>query len=146
MLLATSKVFNYVTSQYLQLACKGFLALILLEWSESLPDAQDAGIYSELRFIKHVGDAHMREVLKALIALQIGPYAVPKGTVVHVGLYTMHRDQRWWEDAEAFKPERWVGDETGGDKSGGLAYMPFGLGPRKCIGYKLAGEQHLHIL
>jgi len=77
--------------------------------------------------------------LMVLVALQIGPYAVPKGTVVHVGLYTMHRDKRWWEDAEAFKPERWVGDETGGDKSGGLAYMPFGLGPRKCIGYKLAG-------
>ncbi len=77
--------------------------------------------------------------LMVLVALQIGPYAVPKGTVVHVGLYTMHRGKRWWEDAEAFKPERWVGNETGGDKSGGLAYMPFGLGPRKCIGYKLAG-------
>ncbi|DBA94172.1 hypothetical protein WJX77_003365 [Trebouxia sp. C0004] len=72
---------------------------------------------------------------------QIGPYAVPKGTVVYAGLYTMHRDKRWWEHAEAFKPERWLGDETGGDKSGGLAYMPFGLGPRKCIGYKLAVEE-----
>ena len=59
--------------------------------------------------------------------------------MVHMSVYTMHRDKRWWQDAEAFKPERWVGDETGGDRSGGLAYMPFGLGPRKCIGYKLAG-------
>ncbi len=91
-------------------------------------------------YIQYDEDAHMRGNLMVLVALQIGPYAVPKGTVVHVGLYTMHRDQRWWKDAEAFKPERWVGDETGGDKSGGLAYMPFGLGPRKCIGYKLAGE------
>ena len=54
----------------------------------------------------------------------------------------MHHDARWWEDAEAFKPERWVGDKTGGDKSGGLAYMPFGAGPRMCIGYKLAGSAH----
>ncbi len=38
-----------------------------------------------------------------------------------------------------FKPERWVGDKTGGDRSGGLAYLPFGAGPRMCIGYKLAG-------
>ena len=51
----------------------------------------------------------------------------------------MHHDERWWEDAECFKPERWLGDKTGGDKSGGLAYLPFGAGPRMCIGIKLAG-------
>lgn len=52
----------------------------------------------------------------------------------------MHHDERWWQDAESFKPERWIGDETGGDRSGGLAYMPFGAGPRMCIGIKLAGR------
>ena len=51
----------------------------------------------------------------------------------------MHHDERWWQDAEAFKPERWLGDKTGGDRSGGLAYLPFGAGPRMCIGIKLAG-------
>lgn len=71
--------------------------------------------------------------------LQVGPYAVPRGTWLHVSSYIMHHDERWWQDAEAFKPERWMGDETGGDRSGGLAYMPFGVGPRMCIGIKLAG-------
>ena len=49
LLLATRKVFNCVTSQYLQLVCKGSLALTLLDGSESsccFPDAQDAVIYS----------------------------------------------------------------------------------------------------
>ena len=73
----------------------------------------------------------------ALHALQIGLYPVPRDTLVHINVWTLHRDQRWWD--EAFKPERWVGDKTGGDKSGGLAYMPFGVGPSMCIGYKLAG-------
>lgn len=73
----------------------------------------------------------------------VGPYAVPKGTQVHISSYTMHHDKRWWEDAEIFKPERWVGDETGGDRSGGLAYTPFGVGPRACIGIKFAVEESI---
>ena len=73
--------------------------------------------------------------------LQIGSFAVPKGTPVQIGVYAMHHDERWWQDAEQFKPERWLGDKTGGDRSGGLAYLPFGGGPRMCIGVKLAGTQ-----
>lgn len=72
---------------------------------------------------------------------QVGPYRVPKGTALHISVYTLHHDERWWQDAEAFKPERWVGDKTGGDRSGGLAYLPFGSGPKMCIGYKLALEE-----
>lgn len=79
------------------------------------------------------------DVNQMCMPLQVGPYAVPKGTQVHISAYTMHHDPKWWQDAEEFKPERWVGDETGGDRSGGLAYMPFGLGPRMCIGIKFAG-------
>ena len=70
--------------------------------------------------------------------LQLGPYSLPKGTGVHMNLWAMQHDERYWQDAEAFKPERWIGDKTGGDRSGGLAYMPFGVGPRMCIGIKLA--------
>ena len=82
-------------------------------------------------------------------SLQIGGYDVPKGTLVHISSYSMHHDERWWQDADAFKPERWIGDETGGDRTGGLAYLPFGVGPRMCIGIKLAGtcirQYALHI-
>ena len=53
----------------------------------------------------------------------------------------MQHDPRYWKDPEAFKPERWLGNKTGGDMSDGMAYMPFGLGPRMCIGIKLAGRQ-----
>ena len=57
-----------------------------------------------------------------------------------MNLWAMQHDERYWQDAEAFKPERWLGDKTGGDRSGGLAYMPFGVGPRMCVGIKLARE------
>ena len=65
---------------------------------------------------------------------------VPKGTDVNINIFAVHHDERWWQDAEAFKPERWISDATGGDKTGGLAYLPFGAGPKLCVGYKLARE------
>ena len=69
---------------------------------------------------------------------------MPKGTDLNINIFGLHHDERWWQDPEAFEPERWIGDPTGGDKTGGLAYMPFGSGPRFCLGYKLAREtQHM---
>ena len=76
--------------------------------------------------------------LTCFICVQLGPYFVPKGTGIHINCWGMQRDPRYWEDAEAFKPERWLEDKAGGDRTGGLAYMPFGVGPRMCIGIKLA--------
>ena len=76
--------------------------------------------------------------MSSVSSLQLGPYSVPKGTEVNINITAVHHDERWWQDAEAFKPERWMGDPTGGDKSGGLAYLPFGSGPKFCAGYKLA--------
>ena len=63
---------------------------------------------------------------------------MPTGTEVNVSIWCLHHSKQWWQDAETFKPERWLEDQTGGDRSGGLAYSPFGAGPRMCIGYKLA--------
>lgn len=46
--------------------------------------------------------------------------------------YIIHRDERWYSDPDAFKPERFAGDfERGLPK---CAYIPFGTGPRLCIG------------
>ena len=61
-------------------------------------------------------------------------------------MWGIHHDERWWQDAEAFKPERWLDDKTGGDKGGGMAYMPFGLGPHNCVGMKLACKLQLQSL
>lgn len=78
--------------------------------------------------------------------MQLGPYFLPKGTGVHINLWAMQHDERYWKDPEAFKPERWIGDKTGGDMSNGMAYMPFGMGPRMCIGIKLARKSHVQCL
>ena len=63
------------------------------------------------------------------------PVFVAKGQIVHWNLYTMHRRKDFYgEDAEDFKPERWLDQ---GEKKGlrvGWEYLPFNGGPRICIG------------
>jgi cytochrome P450 len=49
----------------------------------------------------------------------------------------LHRDPRWWPDSpEAFKPERFLAGAAQDIPRG--AYLPFGLGPRVCLGQHFA--------
>jgi cytochrome P450 len=67
---------------------------------------------------------------------EIGGYRVPKGTVVLVSPYTMHRHPAFWERPEAFDPERFTPERSAGRPR--FAYFPFGGGPRQCIGNQFA--------
>ena len=66
----------------------------------------------------------------------IGGYRVPKGTVALVSQWTMHRDPRFYDDPEAFRPERW--QDGLAKRLPKYAYFPFGGGPRVCIGNAFA--------
>lgn len=57
-----------------------------------------------------------------------------KGTFVMPATYSIHHDSSIWPNADDFKPERW---ENSGDFHP-AAFMGFGLGPRNCVGGKLA--------
>ncbi|KAL1190454.1 Cytochrome P450 81D11 [Cardamine amara subsp. amara] len=63
---------------------------------------------------------------------QVGGYDVPRGTMVLVNAWAMHRDPKLWEDPEIFKPERF---EKEGEAE---KLMPFGMGRRACPGAGLA--------
>ena len=56
---------------------------------------------------------------------------IPAGSVVVVSPWLLHHDARWWAEPSAFRPERWLDDEPMSDRH---AYLPFGGGPRMCIG------------
>ncbi len=63
--------------------------------------------------------------------LDAGGYRIPAGSVVVVSPWLLHHDPRWWEAPGAFRPERWLTDDPSRPR---LAYLPFGAGPRMCIG------------
>src|SRR5258708_38572494 len=61
---------------------------------------------------------------------------LPVGTLVILSQWVIHRLPDIWQDAEAFKPERW--DPANEQQLPPGAYFPFGGGPRTCIGIPLA--------
>ncbi len=73
---------------------------------------------------------------KALVDHTIGGHAIPAGSIVLISPYVVHRDPRWFPEPSAFRPERWLGEAVG--RTPTFAYLPFGAGPRVCIGQPLA--------
>ena len=65
----------------------------------------------------------------------IGGRAVPAGTLVIISPWLLHRRSASWPDPMAFRPERFLG---AGVRAGRSGYLPFGQGPRLCIGREFA--------
>ena len=59
-----------------------------------------------------------------------------KGMAVLIPVYTLHHSEQYWSEPEVFKPERFMPENK--DSIEPFAYMPFGQGPRACIGYRLS--------
>ena len=61
---------------------------------------------------------------------------LPKGTVINVPSYALHRDPDFWPEPHAFIPERFLPGRRG--EIAKCSFMPFGLGPRMCPGDRFA--------
>ncbi len=68
----------------------------------------------------------------------------PAGTLVGVSPLLLHHDPRWFDSPEEFDPDRWL---DGRQKSlPRNAYVPFGTGPRACIGEQFAWAEAVTVL
>lgn len=75
---------------------------------------------------------------EALEETQVGNITVPKGVCLWTLIPTLHRDPDvWGPDANEFRPERFADGVAQACKSP-QAYIPFGLGPRLCLGKNFA--------
>lgn len=69
--------------------------------------------------------------------LVINGYEIPAGTRVMYSIYLAHRDPKYWPDAADFRPERFDLNNRE-EKQPPFTYLPFGGGPRNCIGAAFA--------
>jgi len=81
---------------------------------------------------------------EALEDCEIAGFHVPKGTQISLFQWIVHRDPRWFDDPEAFRPERWDNDLA--KRLPRCAYFPFGDGPRVCIGNQFAMMEAILVL
>ncbi len=72
---------------------------------------------------------------RALQDIQVGPWTVPQGHLLAFTPYVIQRDARWFESPDDFKPERFL---PGAPDIPRGAWMPFGTGPRVCMGQNFA--------
>ncbi|EXL92000.1 hypothetical protein FOIG_14882 [Fusarium odoratissimum NRRL 54006] len=66
---------------------------------------------------------------------------IPKGTVVGTQNYTIHRSEPAFHDPDNFLPERWLDDKNVDARK--EAFVPFSVGPRRCIGMKSLAQMEL---
>jgi cytochrome P450 len=69
-------------------------------------------------------------------AMQLGGLAITPRTWVGIPIFALHRNTLLWDNPHAFDPDRFASDQAKGRSR--YAHLPFGAGPRVCIGANLA--------
>lgn len=75
---------------------------------------------------------------------RLGPYTVKRGALIMVSPWTIHRHREYWREPDGFDPDRFSGAREADIVPG--TYLPFGLGPRVCVGAGFAQTEATLIL
>ncbi|XP_038141280.1 cytochrome P450 3A30-like isoform X2 [Cyprinodon tularosa] len=78
--------------------------------------------------------ARIERMTKETVRIQ--GITIPKNMIVQVPVYALHRDPDLWPDPEEFKPDRFSKENK--HNINPYAYLPFGMGPRNCLGKRFA--------
>ena len=125
---------------------------------ESAPSPHRPLDYEDLRSLPY-GAALLQETLRlypplsffireSQAASQLGESRCPMGALLAISPWVIQRHEQHWSDPNRFRPERFLADQASdADKQWARdAYLPFGLGPRKCPGAAFALQEALLVL
>ena len=114
--------------------------------------------YDDLRRLPY-GSAVLQETLRLYPPLsffiresqapsQLGESRCPMGALLAISPWVIQRHEQHWSEPNSFRPERFLGDQASeAEKQWAKdAYLPFGLGPRKCPGAAFALQEALLVL
>ncbi|XP_028999536.1 vitamin D 25-hydroxylase [Betta splendens] len=93
----------------------------------------EAVLYEVLRFCNIVPLGIFRATSQDAT---VNGYTIPKGTMVITNLYSVHFDEKYWNDPGVFSPQRFL--DSNGNFVRREAFLPFSLGRRQCLGEQLA--------
>lgn len=127
------------------------LAKLRAECAAKLPTVATAADYGELEYCT----ALLKEAMRlyppfwmidrlACAGGEADGVALPAGTRVALFIYGAHRSSQSWEAPGEFRPERFLGPEQENARTG--AFLPFGTGPRTCVGSAYATLQMQMVL
>jgi cytochrome P450 len=68
--------------------------------------------------------------------IELDGVSIPAGTIGMIPIYAIHRHRSYWDDPDRFDPSRFARDSR--SKPTRFQFMPFGAGPRICIGAAFA--------
>ncbi|KAJ1443535.1 Cytochrome P450 [Sesbania bispinosa] len=72
----------------------------------------------------------------------LGEYPIKRGEDIFISVWNLHRSPTLWDGADKFEPERWPLDGPNPNETNqNFKYLPFGGGPRKCIGDMFASYE-----
>ncbi|XVJ69199.1 MAG: cytochrome P450 [Rhizobacter sp.] len=91
-----------------------------------------ASLKEAMRLFPPVGALMSRRTTRAM---ELGGWHIPQGAILRITLWQLHRDPRSFAEPQAFRPERFLPDAPPPPRG---AWMPFGAGPRVCIGQHFA--------
>lgn len=131
----------YLLSQHPEIEAK-FHAEIDEVFNGKTPTPED---YAKLKFTEAILAESMRLFPPAwalgrlsIEEHELNGYKIPEKSLVLASMYVLQRDERFWEDADKFKPERFLSENAIKEASNKFIYFPFGGGVRRCIGEQFA--------
>ena len=81
---------------------------------------------------------------QAIAADELAGVRIPAGAIMTVSPYVLHRRQGLWDHPDTFDPTRFLGERR--ERIDRFAYIPFGAGPRVCIGMAFAMQEGIVLL
>jgi cytochrome P450 len=110
--------------------------------SARIDEATSTELVDRLPYVRAVVSEAMRLyppalsiVRRALAPDDADGVAIRKGAIVQTAPWVLHRHRRLWERPDAFDPNRFLPDAPPPER---YSYIPFGIGPRQCIGMQFA--------